>query len=731
MTTTGRQGFPIVAASVLGAALAFSGVSAALAAPPSGGGGSGRVELVDPDATPRTASLFSYLRSVQGQGILFGHQQSTEYGLTFDPLTADGSHSDVQAAVGDFPAVIGWDASRTGHGSTPGEVTPDASLTKTVQMIQAADRLGSIQTMSAHMDNFATGGNYGDTSGDTVERILPGGDHNADLNAYLDRVATIATQATDADGAAIPIVFRPFHENAGSWFWWGAAHASASQYAELYRYTVEYLRDVKDVHNLLYAYSPGGGFAGDETAFMKAYPGDDFVDVLGIDNYDGSGGSQQWIDQIVADLGMVSRISEAHGKVSAFTEFGMSGALKPNGQNPDLHWFTRLLGAIRADADASRISYMMTWTNFGADQFFVPIPATATLPAHELLPDFRAFHDDPATLFASDLDQADVRGTRVKTRAHDAAIHVVAPTAGQRITQTESTVRVRISDAKVKRAWFTLDDGERTALRFDASSGYYVAELSLDAAQLDNRVATLRVHADLSGKGSLELSQRVALGERPAAAPGVVDDFDSYIDVDDLRTAYSTVGSNTLTLATDPVGSGAQSLGLGYDFSLQSYTGLNRALAADWSAYDELSFWYQPDGSGNKLVLQLVVGGVAYEAYPSLAGSAAGAVVIPFADFRPAPWDTQNADRRITATALRTVSQFNIFINHVDGAPLTGGVHLDDIAATGTPLETDPGTDPGTDSGTAPNGYPYCASAASDPDGDGWGWENEQSCVVR
>ncbi|KAA6198556.1 cellulase family glycosylhydrolase [Streptomyces parvus] len=37
----------------------------------------------------------------------------------------------------------------------------------------------------------------------------------------------------------------------------------------------------------------------------------------------------------------------------------------------------------------------------------------------------------------------------------------------------------------------------------------------------------------------------------------------------------------------------------------------------------------------------------------------------------------------------------------------------------------------GTGSGTAPNGYPYCASgSSSDPDGDGWGWENSRSCVV-
>ncbi|HEX8627381.1 MAG TPA: carbohydrate-binding domain-containing protein, partial [Catenuloplanes sp.] len=37
----------------------------------------------------------------------------------------------------------------------------------------------------------------------------------------------------------------------------------------------------------------------------------------------------------------------------------------------------------------------------------------------------------------------------------------------------------------------------------------------------------------------------------------------------------------------------------------------------------------------------------------------------------------------------------------------------------------------GGSGGTAPNGFPYCVNAASDPDGDGWGWENNRSCVVR
>ncbi|MFI1522361.1 carbohydrate-binding domain-containing protein [Kitasatospora cineracea] len=42
------------------------------------------------------------------------------------------------------------------------------------------------------------------------------------------------------------------------------------------------------------------------------------------------------------------------------------------------------------------------------------------------------------------------------------------------------------------------------------------------------------------------------------------------------------------------------------------------------------------------------------------------------------------------------------------------------------------GLAPAAHADTAPNGYPYCANgSASDPDGDGWGWENGASCVVR
>jgi hypothetical protein len=94
------------------------------------------------------------------------------------------------------------------------------------------------------------------------------------------------------------------------------------------------------------------------------------------------------------------------------------------------------------------------------------------------------------------------------------------------------------------------------------------------------------------------------------------------------------------------------------------------------------ALWLKPDGSHHKLVIQLVANGVAYEAYPSMTGTEGGTVQIPFADFRPAPWDTAHADRRITSEDLANLSQFNIFINQADTGTTTHGTfYLDDLRA--------------------------------------------------
>lgn len=637
------------------------------------------VDLVDADATNETRSLFSYLSDVRGQGILFGHQHTTDYGESFE--SRDGVQSDVFAATGDYPAIFGFDTLIIEGRERPGESTaPREENARTLAgSIIEADRLGGIATLSAHVENFATGGDFYDTSGDALRAVLPGGANHRDLVAYLDLIAIAATEAVDSDGNAIPIIFRPWHENAGSWFWWGASFGSPGEYRELFRFTVEYLRDVKGVHNLLYAFSPGGGFGGNAEQYLRTYPGDDFVDVLGFDTYDAAA-SRTFLDGLVDDLGMIATLADERGKVSAFTEFGITGGVQPDGDNANTAWYTDVLDAIKADPDASRTAYMATWANFGGST----TPYTPT--EGEMLPDFLAFHDDPYTLFAADLSGVADRTTSATPAAPTA--HLASPADGSRVTDGPTTVRASVAVPGADRVTVTVD-GTGEALELDAPSTgsmWWTAAWNIPAELLDNttRTLTLKVFDDATELASIQSS--VILGERPEPPLGLVDDYESYGDDTALRAEYVQYNSNTINLRSAVVGEGSKALDLRYSFATQSYTGIGRTVSGDWSGFYDFEAWIDPDASGNKLVLQLVAGGVSFEAYPSLAGDAPYLTTIPFSDWRPAPWDTSNADARLTPERLANVTQFNIYVNAVDGGAASGTIGLDALRAVeGTP----------------------------------------------
>ena len=643
-------------------ALALSGVGAAP------GHAAPTVTIVDPDASPATRSLFSYLDDVRGDGILFGHQHTTSYGLTF--TGADGIQSDVKTMTGDHPAVFGWDTLILQGDEAPGSAgnTAEQNIAALDHHIAKAHELGGINTLSAHIENFVTGGSFYDTTGDTLRAVLPGGAKNAELNAYLDNIAAAADGARDADGDLIPIIFRPWHENAGSWFWWGAAFGSPGEYKELYRYTVEYLRDLKGVSNFLYAFGPGSGFGGNAEQYLRTYPGDEFVDVFGLDAYDDTG-SEAFLDGLVTDLGMIADLADAKGKVSAFTEFGVTNGVGTGGSSPE-RWFTTVLDAIKADPRASRSAYMLTWANFDAGQHYVPVTGDA------LLPDFQDYAADPFTLFAGEVTGAFDRD--VETTPAGPVLHIASPADTARVATSPTTIRATVQNVDADRVYATVGD---TEIELSPGDGlWWSAPWDIPAEQLDNSTQTLEVHVVVDGVEVLTESSSVVLGPRPTFGPGVVDDFEGYGDDTALRAEFVSYGANTLSLDT---GGPSQALRMDYDFATQTYTGFGKQISGDWSSFNELALRVDPDGSGNRMVLQLVAGGVSYEAYPSLEGTEPGVVTFPFVDWRPAPWDTANADRRITDADLRAVSQFNIYVNAADdgtGAS-SGSIVVDDIAA--------------------------------------------------
>ncbi|TPF95739.1 hypothetical protein EP30_10230 [Bifidobacterium sp. UTCIF-39] len=685
----------------------------------------GTVAIVDRDATAETKTLFAKLRDADT--IMTGQQHANDYAVSTDEEN-QGTGSDIYALTGKYPSVWGMDTLSIYGYEGPG-IRENDSCDITCQTnniaildgkIRQADSLGAMTTLSAHWYNPVSGGSFNDTT-KAVDRLLPGGDSQAAINDYLDRIADLANGAKRDDGTLIPIVYRPLHENNGAWFWWGATHATSDEYRELYRYIVDYLTQVKGVHNLLFSYSPNGTFGGDLGTYLETYPGDDYVDVLGYDAYDSGdvNDSSEWVGNVVKDLAAIAKLGEQKGKPVAMTEFGRGSnkMIAEDGNDTDTQWFTRLLNGITADQNARHIAYMMTWADFGGSgsSYATYIPRKGTA----LGDDYTKYAADPAIALASGRI-ADYSGTYTAA-SRVAAARIVAPTEGSREEDGALTVYARVEGTTAGKAWFTVnDDADRHELTADGANGglYMTGTWQVPSELLANEKATLHLTVETAA-GTLTDQTVVVLGARPEQAADVVDNYDAYVDDAELRASYSVANASSSAIAlraNDEAAikagaTGANALKIDYDFDkAPGYMGASLVLGAtrDWSAYDHLNLYLESDGSAHKFVVQLQAGGVTFEAYPLLEQQRSGMVSIPLADFTTAPWDTANKGAVLDSAKLASVSAFSLYLNDGDQdlEPLpngatrhrTGTIVIDSIHwSAGEP-------DSGDDDGNGDNG---------------------------
>ncbi|KAF9120559.1 hypothetical protein BGX30_003108, partial [Mortierella sp. GBA39] len=460
----------------------------------SGGGNGGSpvenvttVNLTDAAATDRTKSLFVYLNQLRGKNILFGQQHATTEGMS---ITAkDGTQSDTFNSVGAYPGLFGWDTLSLEGKEKPGVAgNAEQSRDNLVAVMKKAYADGGVLTLSSHMPNFVTGGDFYDTKGNVVSHILPGGDKNAAYNAFLDQIADFALHLKTDDGRPIPVIFRPFHEQSGSWFWWGAAFTTTDEYKEIYRYTVEYLRDKKGVHNFLYAYSPGGGFGDSADTYLKTYPGDDYVDILGFDSYyNGEGDS--WFNGVKTEAKTVSNIADRRGKVAAFTEFGYQKMKVSGNTTPD--FYTKLADTLKSDPDAKKMAFMLTWANFGPDSIYVPYPTGDPNQEHEMLPDFKKYYQDAYTLFSDGVIGA--YDKKVNTASEKGFMHIASPTAQSTINEASTTIRVRVLNETPDRVVYSVQGSDTEyPMTLNPDSGYYEVQWT-PAAEQNGKTADITV----------------------------------------------------------------------------------------------------------------------------------------------------------------------------------------------------------------------------------------------
>ena len=343
--------------------------------------------ISDGKASAGTVKLYLKLQHELDKGIMLGHQDDLAYGYKW---FQERGRSDVKSVCGDYPAVFGWDIGNIEHGSRlNGDSIAFATL---IDYVREVNRQGGISLFTWRASNPVTGGDASDCSRhDAVKLIVENDSVRNEFLASLDKVADFFSSLKDEAGEPIPVIFQPFHaHNEDQPLWWNTQLCEADDYKQLWALTVDFLREQKQVHNLLYAYSV---YNNRSTACLPAYyPGNRFVDIIGVsslllqtEDYDG----QKFIQELNRNLAVITQFARKNRKIPAITCTGMEGIKISN-------FFSQYLYPVISQ-------YKLSFVLFGENawnkerHYFIPVPG------HPASDDFTRFAAYPNILTCSDI----------------------------------------------------------------------------------------------------------------------------------------------------------------------------------------------------------------------------------------------------------------------------------------------------------------------------------------
>jgi mannan endo-1,4-beta-mannosidase len=309
-----RQGSPRKA-RLSAACLGLAGIGAALAAAPA-----------NPKAMPDAIRILNYYESlpakteakvISGQFAGWGNDLPSGY---------RNDVAGLQGKAGKWVALLGtdWHDFNSGTGIT-------------LPTLIDWWKTGGLVTISYHMDNPFNGSNSWNTQGNLADLLKAGTATHRNYLAILDRTA--GALKTLKDNGVI-VLWRPFHEQNGGWFWWG--NKNPDDFVAAWRHMFDYFTTTKGLDNLLWVFSPNYGAGVD-----RYYPGDAYCDILGLDAY---------FDRPTAFTLTGYAEMTAHNKPFGITEFG--GVPAAGGSN-NVFDNTVLIKEIRAKYP--KTSFFMNW----------------------------------------------------------------------------------------------------------------------------------------------------------------------------------------------------------------------------------------------------------------------------------------------------------------------------------------------------------------------------------
>lgn len=350
--------------------------------------------------------LLARLAKIQQKGYMYGHQDDTFYGITWE---WELNRSETFDLVGDYPGVMGFDLGGIEMGDEKN--LDSVPFTRIREEIVRQHERGGIVTISWHPRNPLLGTTAWiesdikaydnavealravgredlirqlDDPRTTVRSVLPGGKRAAKFQTWLRLVTEFLCSLKDSKGNQVPFIFRPWHENNGNWFWWGQANCSDEEYHAFWNLTQDYV-NTQLRNYVVWSFSPNLQGNWTEQQWLVRYPGDDRVDLIGEDAYQW-GTEADFKAGVAADLELVSKIARDHHKLLAMTECGYKNS-------PDPTWWTRVMKPI---LDKYPLVYFLPWRNYKKEHFGASKDAPTAA-------DFKSWSKDKKLLFVNDI----------------------------------------------------------------------------------------------------------------------------------------------------------------------------------------------------------------------------------------------------------------------------------------------------------------------------------------
>ena len=238
--------------------------------------------LSNKNADEVTKNVYAYICEVYGEQIISGQQEST---------WVDGSEYEInylQNATGKLPAMRGLDFMNDDFDGV-------------VERAKDWWNRGGIVTICWHCGpDF--GGNYDNCKNDEIQNwdaVLTDG--TPENKAFIENMDKAGKALAELQEAGVPVLWRPFHEFDGAWFWWGKGDSDNFKRLWIMMYD-HFTYDLK-LNNLIWVL----GYSHNGTDYMgkpaRWYPGDEYCDIVGADSYEADiNGAEKRLHKVVKKI---------------------------------------------------------------------------------------------------------------------------------------------------------------------------------------------------------------------------------------------------------------------------------------------------------------------------------------------------------------------------------------------------------------------------------------------